>query len=118
MMKFRQRGVSLIGAILVVILIAIAVFIGIQTVSAFSEYAAIKHAVKQAVLGRDVTEMAARSKFQTQAAIDNITSISSQDLAFRREGGLLVAEVQYTSKVPLVSNVNLAFDFNVSSKDP
>ncbi|MDR0717746.1 MAG: DUF4845 domain-containing protein [Azoarcus sp.] len=119
MMKFRQRGVSLIGAILVVILIAIAFFIGIQSFSAYSEYASVKRAVQQAALGGgNATEASLRNKFQTQADVDNITSINANDLQIRREGGRFVIEVQYTNKVPLVSNVSLAFDFNVSSKDP
>ncbi|MDR2260599.1 MAG: DUF4845 domain-containing protein [Azoarcus sp.] len=119
MLKFRQRGVSLIGAILVVIVIAIVFFIGIQSFSAYSEYASVKRVVQQLALGgRDATEASLRNKFQTQANVDNITSVQAGDLKIRKEGSRFVVEVQYTSKVPLVSNVSLAFDFNVSSKDP
>jgi hypothetical protein len=43
--------------------------------------------------------------------MDNVKSITPQDLDITKEGGELVISFAYTRKVPLFHNVSLVFDF-------
>jgi hypothetical protein len=121
-MKFRQsslnqRGLSLIGLLLVAILAAFVLFIGVQAIGPITEYLALKRVVGQ-VAGEsgDVSDIEIRRDYERRIIVEQSIKVTPAELSIRKERGEPVIEVAYERKVPLVANVSLAFDFRVSSR--
>jgi len=117
-MKSRQRGISLIGAIIVAIVLGCALLLGFKVVGPYSEYAAVQRIIglvaDEGNNGASESEM--RQSFARRSQIDSIDDvIKPGDLVFSRHGGRVVVEVEYSRKSPLVSNISLLFDFRASS---
>ncbi|MCL1860080.1 MAG: DUF4845 domain-containing protein [Proteobacteria bacterium] len=118
-MRFRQRGISLIGMIFVGLLLAGALLVGFRMVGPYREYFALQRIVgllaDEGNNGASESEM--RQSYERRANIDSIDgTIKPSELVFRKQGGKVVVEAEYTRKAPLVSNVSLSFDFKVSSQ--
>jgi hypothetical protein len=117
-MRSRQYGISLIGMIFVALLLSGALLIGFKTVGPYKEYFALQRIVGLlADEGNDgASESEMRRSYERRAQIDSIEAIKSGDLGFRKQGGKVVVEVEYTRKAPLFGNVSLSFDFKASSQ--
>ena len=118
MMKSRQRGISLIGMILVGIFLACALFVGFKMVGPFVEFRAIKNAfVKMAEdANRGASESELRSNYERHADVDRIQSVKANQFSLRKQGGQVIIETEYQRIEPLVGNISLLFDFKVSSQ--
>lgn len=113
----KQQGLSLISVLIVGALAAFVLLLGFRTVPAINEYLALKRIVRELAQegsqGASVAEL--RRSFARRAEIDDISSVTGGDLDISRPGGQVVVEVAYSRKVPVVANVSLLFDFDVSS---
>lgn len=112
-----QRGLSLIGTIIVGGLLAFVLFIALRSVPVFNEYLAIKRVVGR--LSADMvggsTAADARRAFDRFAYTDDIVSITGADLRIAGSGPNAVIETAYERKVPIAGNVSLLFEFYVTS---
>ncbi|MDR1227618.1 MAG: DUF4845 domain-containing protein [Azoarcus sp.] len=118
-MRFRLRGMSLMGMIFVAILISMVLLAGLKMVGPYKEYFSLKHIIAQVAneADSDASDSELRKSYERQAIIDGIGQIKPGDLVIRRAGGGIVIEAEYSHKVPLVSNISLLFDFKASSRD-
>lgn len=118
MMKSRQRGLSLIGMILVGILLACALFVGFKMVGPYMEYRAIKNAFAQMAEdgSRGASESELRNSFERRADIDRIQSVKPAQFVIRKQGGQVVIETEYQRVESLVGNISLLFNFKVSAQ--
>jgi hypothetical protein len=89
-----------------------------KLVPAYIEHAAIKKnltaIVKETNL-QDTDFSQIRLSFSKRAQIDNIKSVSGQDIKINRENGQIVLSAGYTTKIPLISNISLNIDFEATS---
>ncbi len=113
-----QRGFSLntlmIGG---AVLFGIAL-LAMKVAPEYMEYGAVLKAVKATATDtslKDASVAQVRKSYAKRAEIDNIKSLSEQDLDITKEGGELVISFAYTRKVPLFHNVSLVFDFEGAS---
>ena len=120
MMQFattrRQRGISLVGLIFGLALLAVLALVAMRTVPVYIEYYAIKRHVED--LGRGTEGVSPRdiqSAFDKRAGVDDITAVKGSDLEVSKEGDVIVISVSYERRVSLFSNVSLSFTFDVSS---
>jgi len=118
-MKRRQAGVSLSGLLVAAVVLAVAALLGMKVTPEVIEYYQIVKAVKKVAQdpssSSSVTE--ARAAFDRQAAIDNISAISGQDLDVTKEGDRVVIAFDYERRVPLFGNVSLLLEFQGSSQE-
>ena len=56
-----------------------------------------------------------RKAFGKRAEMDDIKSVTQQDIQVTKEGNDLVISFEYAKKVPLFGNTSLVFDFEGSS---
>jgi hypothetical protein len=80
----------------------------------YMEYGAVVKAVKATATDASLKEASVaqvRTAYSRRAEMDNVKSITPQDLDITKEGGELVISFAYTRKVPLFHNVSLVFDF-------
>ena len=115
----KQRGLSLIGFMIIAALAAGVLLVGFKSVPAINEYMAVKRVVnrvaEEGTGGASIQQM--RVSFDRGAQIDDITSINGKDLNIFKEGNTVVIDVKYAREVPIAGIVSLLFNFDVSSRD-
>ena len=111
----RQRGISIVGLVFLVIVVGFFGIVVLRVLPTFVEYRAIQSAVKKArAAGHTVVEM--QKAFDRSAAIDDITTLSGKDLEIAKVDDDFVISYAYTKKVPLFGPVSLTIDYAGSSK--
>ncbi len=116
-LRNRQRGVSLIGLLIVGGLLAFALLLAFRSVPAVTEYMAVQRIIKAvADEGNQGATMAdLRRSFDRRANIDRVETIAGRDLDIYKQAGVVVIEVAYERRVPIAGNVYLLFDFHAST---
>ena len=114
----KQQGISL-SSLLVwsVILILIAIS-GLRIAPAYIEYSTIQKNLTAIIKDTNSQNMdlnQIRLSFNKRASIDNIKSISGQDIKINKEYGRIVLSAEYTTKIPLIANLSLIIDFEAIS---
>lgn len=110
----RQRGLSIVGLVVLIVLIGVLFVVGARVLPTFIEYRAIQGAVKKASTQNSVVEI--QKAFDRSAAIDDITSVTAKDLEITKVNEEIVISYAYTKKVPLFGPVSLSIDYSGNSK--
>ncbi len=116
-----QRGLALSKLLLWAFLIVIGSIAVMKITPTYIESRTIQHTLEeiahrpemQGAQPHDVQEA-----FEKFTMVDRITSVSASDLIIDQTPAGPVLSVKYQVKVPLVANVSLLFDFNISSTRP
>jgi len=109
-----QTGLSLIGLLLVSAVLVFVALIGFKVLPSYIEYFAIKKAVTEIARGPEARGGQAsdvKKFFDRRATIDNITSITGNDLEINKVGDGWEIIASYTVQVPLFGNVSACIDF-------
>jgi hypothetical protein len=114
----RQRGISLIGFVLIAGLGVFVLLVGMKTAPAIMEYFTIKknvNAVLQSGDARGASVADIRRAYDRRAQIDDTSHVAGADLDVSKEQGEVVIGFSYSRKVPLFGNVSLCLDFDYST---
>ena len=113
--RARQAGISFIGLLFVVGVLACAGVIAAQVFPTVVEYQAIlKAAQKAANEGSSVADV--RNVFSRAADIDNITSVKPKDLEVGKEGDRTVVSFAYNKEIHLFGPAFLLIKYTGRSK--
>ncbi|MBS3916486.1 MAG: DUF4845 domain-containing protein [Sulfuritalea sp.] len=111
----KQKGLSLIGMLLVsAALIGVAV-VGMKVVPSVMEYYTILKHVKTIAGSGASTVAEVRSAFDRHANIDDTSSITGADLDITKEGNQIVIYFEYAKKIHIAGNVSILIDYAGSS---
>ncbi|WP_341678566.1 DUF4845 domain-containing protein [Niveibacterium sp. SC-1] len=112
----RQRGISLIGTLIIAVLIIGAIIMAMRMVPVYNEYFAVKRALNVIATSSEAqSPEAIRGAFNRKASVEDISTIKGQDLSITKENGRYVIEAEWERRIDLVSNVSLVFSFRASS---
>jgi hypothetical protein len=107
---FGQAGLSLIGFIFVIALLALVAVLGLKVVPTAVEYSAVKKAVAMAKnAGSTPTEI--RQSFDKQASAGYIDSVSGGDLDIVKTAEGYQVGVAYEKRIPLIGPASLVIDY-------
>ncbi|MCC4117821.1 DUF4845 domain-containing protein [Aromatoleum toluclasticum] len=116
-MKKWQRGMSPISVLVVGGLLGFVLLIGFRAVPAVNEYFAIQRIIKKVADegdgGASIADM--RRSFERRGQIDDVVTVTGADLEIRKDGSKVAIDVEYSRKVPVVSNVSLLIDFKATT---
>jgi hypothetical protein len=113
-MNNRQRGISFIGVLFVVGVLAFAGVIAAQAFPTVVEFQAITKAATKAAAGASVTEV--RTIFDKAAQIDDIKSISGKDHEVSKEGDKTVVSFAYNKEIHIAGPAFLLIKYAGRSK--
>jgi Domain of unknown function (DUF4845) len=113
-MKIKQRGISFIGVLFVVGVLAFAGVIAAQVLPTLIEFQAITKAATKAKAGNSVAEV--RAIFERASAIDDIKSISGKDLEVTKEGDKTVVAFAYDKEIHIAGPAFLLLKYTGRSK--
>jgi hypothetical protein len=114
----KQRGVSLTGLIVVLVLLGMGAMLGMKLFTPYMQYFAIQKTFKALAQNPELRSGNRRdilNAYQPYSLIDSITAISEDDIEITKDGNRLVLSANYSVKVPLVANFSLLIDFAPSS---
>jgi hypothetical protein len=117
-MKHQQRGVTFVGMIFIAGLIVFGAIIGIKLVPAYIEYATVVNHLRELARSPEARSGTPRdliSAFNKRAQVDDIRSVTSEDLEVTKEGDQVVLTAAYSTKIKLFGNLSACIDFVASS---
>lgn len=112
--RARQSGISFIGLLFVVGVLACAGVVGAQVFPTVVEYQAILKAAQKASEGNTVGQV--RDIFQRAADIDNISSVSPKDLEVTKDGDKVIVKFAYNKEIHLFGPAFLLIKYVGQSK--
>jgi hypothetical protein len=116
MMHKEQRGVSVMGLLVVLVLFSVVALFAMKVIPSFMEFRTTKSAI-EAIAKQGVTSPAdVRRAFENRSAIDNIVTVRAQDLEITRDGNSVVIAFAYRKEIPLFTGVGLYIDYAANSK--
>lgn len=114
----EQQGLSLSSLLVWSTIITLVAIFSLKLVPIYMEYFAVKKnltAIAKETNLQDVDPNQIKLSFSKRAQIDNIKSISAQDIKIDRENSRVILSAKYTKTVPLISNISLHIDFEAIS---
>jgi hypothetical protein len=117
-MKYRrksgQTGISFIGLLFVVGVLACLGVLGAEVFPTVVEYQAILKAVQKASAGNTVPEV--RQIFERASAIDDFTSLNAKDLDVTKIGDRVVVKFAYDKQIHMFGPAYLLLKYSGQSK--
>ncbi|HEY0886293.1 MAG TPA: DUF4845 domain-containing protein [Ramlibacter sp.] len=112
--KRNQAGISFIGLLFVIGVLASLAVLGAQAFPTVVEYQAVLKAVQKASAGNTVPEV--RQIFDKAADIDNISSISGRDLDISKEGDKVIVKFAYNKEIHMFGPAYLLLKYAGQSR--
>jgi len=113
-LKARQSGISFIGLVFVVGVLACLGVVGAQVFPTVLEYQAIHKAVQKAAAGATVGEV--RQIYEKAQNVDDIKSVHPKDLQITKEGEKVVVKFAYDKEIHLFGPAFLVIKYAGQSK--
>jgi len=113
-----QRGFGMNEVLVGGVILAVVALLAMKVLPPWMEYGNLVKAVKGTAADtslKDATVAQVRAAYGRRADMDDVKSVTPQDLDITKEGGDLVISFSYAKKVPLFGNASLVFDFEGSS---
>ena len=122
-MRSKQRGITLIGFILVMVIVAMFAVIAMNLVPVYSEAFSVKKAMNDlaGTAGADKMEIIeAQKALQKRFDIDYVESVQAKEAKLERKDGGLQLVLNYEVRKPLVYNLDFVakFDNQVTMGSP
>jgi hypothetical protein len=115
-MYSKQRGVTLIGWIFLLIPIAILVYAGIRLAPVYLNYMKVSRSMNQLVSemhsGDTTSVVLIRSSLEKHLDVESVDYPALKDFDIRRDGSVWIVETSYDETAPLFSNIALVVSFD------
>lgn len=112
----KQRGLSLLGLILVGGILVLIAIVGMKVAPAYIEYFTIQKHLRELARSPDSsTPKQMMEAFDKRSQIDDITAIQGKDLDITKNGNVVSISASYEKKVPLFGNISVLIDFEATS---
>jgi hypothetical protein len=118
----RQRGVTFIGWLILLIPMAILGYVAIRLVPIYLNYMRVAHSVEQtsAEMKADdvatLTPLLIRATLSKHFDIESITFPEVQDVTVTRDGAGWTIEAKFEDSAPLFGNISMVVDFDKVGK--
>jgi hypothetical protein len=113
-LKSRQGGISFLGLLFVVGVLACLAILGAQAFPTLVEYQAALKAAQKASEGHTVAEV--RQIFDKAAAIDDIQSVTGKDLDISKDGDKVIVKFAYSKEIHMFGPAYLLLKYAGHSK--
>jgi len=118
-MKRTQRGMTLIGFIIVLAVVGIFVYTGMKVIPMYSEYYSVNQAVnglasEPGVAGLDVSKV--RALFFRRLYVSYSENVKEGNVKLQRKGTSWLMTVDYEVRRPLIANLDVVGKFHVEKE--
>jgi hypothetical protein len=117
-MVHRQRGMTLLGILVLVVVVGAWVYAGIRLLPKYLEYMRVSSTLEKVRDEFDSnpgsTEFMLRKAVERHFDIEMVEVITANDIEIKREGGEFTMRAYYDDTVPLAGNVSFLVEFDKS----
>lgn len=117
-MQHRQRGMTMLGILILVVVVGAWVYAGIRMTPKYLEFMRVASTLEKVRDEYDsnpgTTEFMLRKAVERQFDIEMVEVITSKDIEIRKEGGMFTMRAAYEDTVPLAGNVSFLLEFDKS----
>ena len=117
-MQHRQRGMTMIGILVLVVVVGGWVYAGIRLLPKYLEYMRVAATLEKVRDEYDAnpgtTEFMLRKAIERHFDIEMVEIITSNDIAITKDGGQFNMRAYYDDTVPLAGNVSFLVEFDKS----
>ena len=110
----QQRGMTTIGFILIIGMIAFFTAIGVKLVPMYIEYYSVTSILKT-VQGESETASKSAAEIEEtivkRLQINEIHRVTKNDITITKDGKKVIIEIAYEARVPLFGNIDVVGDF-------
>lgn len=110
----KQQGITAIGFVLIIGMIAFFTAIGVKLVPLYIEYFEVKSILKT-VQGEPETATRSAAEIEDtimkRLSINNVQHVTKDDITISREGKKITIDISYEARVPLAGDIDLVGDF-------
>jgi Tfp pilus assembly protein PilX len=114
----RQRGVTLGGVFFFMLLVGFAAYIAARVLPAYMDYWTIQRVMQNIVDQPDIQntkESAIRTKFNKELQMNNMTTVSNDDLIVDPVPNGFRLSVSFSIKKPFMGPISLCMDFQAQA---
>jgi hypothetical protein len=110
----KQRGITFIGWLFLLIPLALVLYAGIRLVPVYLNYAKVARVLDQVnnSIEGAVTINSIRSSIDNRLYIEGVTFPTAQDISIRRDGQKWLVQATYEDDAPLFANISLRVVFD------
>lgn len=114
MTMHKQRGMTMIGWLVLLALIGFLTLIGLRLIPGYIEFYTIINSVESVhdEATPETTPAQIRSSLQKRFQVNDVETLDVRDLTIRREDGELTIHVQYEFRTPMMGNVEAVIVFD------
>lgn len=117
-MQHRQRGMTMLGILVLVVVVGAWVYAGIRMTPKYLEFMRVAGTLEKVRDEYDsnpgTTEFMLRKAVERQFDIEMVEVITSKDIEIKKDGGLFTMRAAYEDTVPLAGNVSFLLEFDKS----
>ena len=117
-MQHRQRGMTFLGILVLVVVVGSWVYAGIRLAPKYLEYMRIAATLEKVRDEFDAnpgsTEFMLRKAIERHFDIEMVEVISASDVEISKDGGAFNMRAYYDDTVPLIGNVSFLLEFDKS----
>jgi len=117
-MKSKQRGVTAIGWIFLLVPIAIVGYAGIRLAPVYLNYLKVSRAMNQLVSEMHSSDTSSagliRQTLEKHLDVESVDYPSTKEFEIRRDGSIWIVQTAYEETAPLFSNISLVVAFDKS----
>jgi hypothetical protein len=114
-MRYRQRGATFLGMVVILAIVGSAVYAGIRLVPVYLEYTKVARALEQVgqeLAANDTNAQMIRNALERRWDVEDIASIGWKEVAIRKTSDGFEVEADYAVERPFVANVYLLTKFD------
>jgi hypothetical protein len=117
-MQHRQRGMTMLGIIVVIVVVGAWIYAGIRLTPTYLEYMRVAATLEKVRDEFDsnpgTTEFMLRKAVERHFNIEMVTAITENDIEISKEGAMFTMRAAYEDTVPLAGNVSFLVSFDKS----
>jgi hypothetical protein len=114
----RQRGLTILGFMLVAAVVVIFAMVGFRVVPSYIEYISVKRALDDTMRGGSVdpnNPAAFRKELERRLQTSYVEEVKATDVMLRRDGTKLTADLAWERRLHLAGNMYILLEFEATS---
>ncbi|HEY1327374.1 MAG TPA: DUF4845 domain-containing protein [Casimicrobiaceae bacterium] len=114
--RSRQRGLTIIGFLLVAAVVIIFALVGFRVLPSYIEYYTVQKALEAALADQgNITPQDIRRSLERRINADYVDSVRASDVTVSKEGNQVVASLEWQKILHMVGNASILLEFQATA---
>lgn len=112
-----QRGITMIGGLLILIALGFVVLIGIRVIPIYIDYFSVRSTLEGLKKEPQISRMTSsdiRSAIEKRFNIGYVDVVNAKQVKIRKQGNARILVLDYEDRRPVIGNVDVVAKFNVN----